>query len=123
MWEEAYVKWPEDSVQPGKEPGTVREMMLLYTWFNGVYVIDGSRTNEGRPIYVEQKKTDGTPFDGNSPLNKDYNMTINRITPAEIKYCDGHWVFTHEHISKSRVQEVSTPVVSALFVKYKLLVH
>ena len=87
--------------------------MLLYSWFNGVYVIDGSRTNEGRPIYVERKKTDGArPFDGNSPLNKDYNVTINRITPAEIKYCGGHWIFTHEYISKSRVQEVSIVTVS-----------
>ena len=87
-------------------------MMLLYSWFNGVYVIDGSRTNEGRPIYVEQKKTDGTPFDGNSPVHKVYNVTINRITPAEIKYCGGHWIFTHEYISKSRVQEVSIVTVS-----------
>jgi len=106
VWEEAYVKWPEDSVQLGLVPGTVKEMMLVYSWFNGVYVIDGSRTNEGRPIYVEQKKTDGTPFDGDSPFSKTFNTPMNRIVPAEIKYCDGHWVFTHEYISKSRVEEL-----------------
>ena len=122
MWEEAYVKWPEDSVQLGLVPGTVKEMMLVYSWFNGVYVIDGSRTNEGRPIYVEQKKTDGTPFDGDSPFSKTFNTPMNRIVPAEIKYCDGHWVFTHEYISKSRAEEVSSPVICQLCLSSILLV-
>ena len=29
-------------------------------------------------------------------------MTFNAIEPAEIRYCEGHWIFTHKYIRKSR---------------------
>ena len=66
-----------------------------------VYAKDDSRTSEGRPIYVEQSKSDLTPFDSEAPLNPFYNFTMDPIMAAEIKYCDGHWIFTHEYIRKS----------------------
>lgn len=44
----------------------------------------------GRPVYVEQRKFDGTPFEVK--------------TGAVIKYCteEGAWVFLHENIRKDR---------------------
>ena len=66
-----------------------------------VYAKDDSRTSEGRPIYVEQSKSDLTPFDSEATLHPTYNFTMDPIMPAEIKYCDGHWIFTHEYIRKS----------------------
>lgn len=80
--------------------GTEQDLVLVYSYFNGVYVKDESRTSEGRPVYVEMKKTDWTSFDLESPVNP-YGYQERLIKPAEIKYCNGHWIFSHDHIEKS----------------------
>lgn len=91
VWDEARVKRPD---------GTEQDLVLVYSYFNGVYVKDESRTSEGRPVYVEMKKTDWTSFDLESPVNP-YGYQERLIKPAEIKYCNGHWIFSHDHIEKS----------------------
>ena len=60
VWEEAIVQFPDDALQ--YEPGRIEVMILVFSYFNGVYE-KGDRVHEGRPIYIEQKKTDSTPFD------------------------------------------------------------
>ena len=100
VWEAAVVEFQQTT------PGSVvtEEMVLVYSYFNGVYVKDDNRISEGRPIYIERKKTAGSqPFDdGPSPLVVGWNLTFNAIEPAEIRYCEGHWIFTHKYIRKSR---------------------
>jgi len=79
--------WEESVVQvPGKD---VEKMVLIYPYFNGHYNQDGS-SHDGRPVYVEQNKFDGTEF--------------STKVPAQIKYCKSirAWVFTHEYIQKSK---------------------
>jgi len=80
VWEESVVK------VPGKD---VEKMVLIYPYFNGHYNQDGS-SHDGRPVYVEQNKFDGTEF--------------STKVPAQIKYCKSirAWVFTHEYIQKSK---------------------
>ena len=57
------------------------ERTLLYSYFSGVYEIDG--IHDGHPRYVERNKDDGTEFPD--------------VVPAEIIYCRKlkSWVFTH----------------------------
>jgi len=100
VWSEAIVQWPEDSFRYQWRP--IEEKILIYSSFSGVYVKHQTRTHEGRPIYVEQKKTDRTPFDMDAPFNSLSNYDADPVVPAEIKYCGGYWVFTHEYIRKSR---------------------
>eukprot|EP00985_Skeletonema_marinoi_P012858 scaffold6280_cov127-Skeletonema_marinoi.AAC.11 len=79
--------WEESVVQvPGKD---IEKMVLIYPYFNGHYNQDGS-SHDGRPVYVEQNKFDGTEF--------------STKVPAQIKYCKSirAWVFTHEYIQKSK---------------------
>ena len=82
IWEDAVFKTPS---------GELKEMILLYSFFNGVYKIDGS--HEHRPIFREQNKFDDTPF----------KSTVG----AEIKYCkkERAWVFTHENLRKSSTSD------------------
>ena len=105
VWEEAVVEWQQYT------PGSIEvdEMVLVYSYFNGVYVKDDERTSEQRPIYVEQKKTagKGIPFDEKSSpyyisQNHPHKVSLLAIVPAEIRYCNGHWIFTHEYIRKSK---------------------
>lgn len=68
------------------------------------------RVHEGRPVYVEMKKSDRTPFDATAPDYDPYDIgspKVDRIVPAEIKYCNGRWVFSHPYIRKSRRDLVS----------------
>eukprot|EP00984_Skeletonema_dohrnii_P026168 scaffold15472_cov138-Skeletonema_dohrnii-CCMP3373.AAC.1 len=89
VWEESVVK------VPGKD---VEKMVLLYPYFNGHYNQDGS-SHDGRPVYVEQNKFDGTEFNTTSPDPVHIRVKV----PAQIKYCKSirAWVFTHEYIRKS----------------------
>lgn len=77
IWEKAYVM---------TDTGGVEQWALFYSYFNGVYVKNG--THHGRPVYTEQNKFDDTEFKVK--------------TGAIIKYCDGEgaWVFMHEKIRK-----------------------
>jgi len=79
--------WEDSVVQvPGKD---IEKMVLIYPYFNGHYNQDGS-SHDGRPVYVEQNKFDGTEF--------------STKVPAQIKYCKSirAWVFTHEYIRKRK---------------------
>lgn len=103
VWQDAIVQWPSHSNQ--YPPGLTEEMVLAFSYFDGVYVKDPSRSNEGRPIYIEQKKSNRAAFDETTPVYDPYhpgNNSIDRIMPAEIKYCGGHWMFSHDYIRKSR---------------------
>lgn len=100
VWSDAIVRWPENSVV--YPHGSIQEMALVYSYFNGVYAKDDSRTSEGRPIYVEQKKSDRTPFDAVVP-----DQATDPVVGAEIKYCRGHWILTHKYIRKSRDEKVN----------------
>mmetsp|Transcript_35784 Transcript_35784/g.58311 ORF Transcript_35784/g.58311 Transcript_35784/m.58311 type:complete len:644 (-) Transcript_35784:81-2012(-) len=81
IWENALVLNSTGGVE-------VEEMDLIYSYFNGVYVLNG--THAGRPIYTEQNKFNNTP----------YEEKIGAI----IKYCEEEsaWVFMHENIRKDR---------------------
>ena len=104
VWENSIVQWPLDSVE--YPPGLQEKMVLTYASFNGVYVKDGSQIVNGRPIYVEMKKSDRTPFDVFAPANDPYDFHggghhLDPVKPAIIKYCNGRWILTHEYILKS----------------------
>ncbi|KAL7549674.1 LOW QUALITY PROTEIN: hypothetical protein ACHAWF_012944, partial [Thalassiosira exigua] len=103
VWRDAIVQWPTNSKQ--YPPGLVEEMALVYTHFNGEYAKDPNRTQEGRPVYIEQKKSDRTPFDDTTPPYNPYSPLdpeLDVIEPAEIKFCGGHWVFSRPFIQKAR---------------------
>ena len=73
-------------IQLMKPPFYLILRVLVYNYFNGVYMQNGK--SGGRPIYREMRKSDHTPFQG-------------RIG-AEIRYCaqEKAWVFTHPNITK-----------------------
>eukprot|EP00984_Skeletonema_dohrnii_P027544 scaffold17096_cov84-Skeletonema_dohrnii-CCMP3373.AAC.3 len=103
VWEEAYVHYPDDSKRyPG---GTTLTLSLVFSNFNGHYKLDKSRTSNGRPIYVEQTKSDRTPFDTE---NTKFNTSVfpysqlDPIKPAEFRYCGGRWMLVHDYIRKSK---------------------
>ena len=99
VWEDAIVKLPNQ---------TFEERVLVYSYFNGVYVQDGTR-HDGRPVYVERSKHDGTEFDTISPT---HTGPINQVkVPAKIQYCKTYkaWVFIHENIFKSKLYESDCP--------------
>jgi len=60
--------------------------------------------SEQRPIYVEQTKSDRTPFDTEVPK---FNTSVfpyfeqDPIKPAEFRYCGGRWMLVHDYIKKS----------------------
>eukprot|EP01082_Thalassiosira_pseudonana_P006650 g5768.t1.2.5e174189 g5768 g5768.t1 contig20:127292-129425(+) len=91
VWENAYVKVSPDGNKGTNTTNGYDEMVLVYSWFNGVYKREGM--HDRRPVYVEQNKFDHSA----------YETTI----PAEIKYCksEGAWVVTHSVISKSRTDD------------------
>lgn len=97
VWEESIVKVPGKGIE---------KMVLIYSYFNGVYNQNGS-SNDNRPIYVEQNKFDNTPFDA---ISIDPEIIPVKI-PAEIKYCKSirAWVFMHEHIRKSTHDDSDCP--------------
>jgi len=99
VWEKAYVQWPESSSM--FTPGSIEERVLVYSFFNGVYA-KSNRFSEGRPIYVEQNKSDRTPFDASAPFDPVVHGDMDPIMPAEFRFCDGSWIFFHEYISKSK---------------------
>ena len=85
-----------------------------------MYIKDPHRTHENRPVYVEQKKSDRTPFDKTAPLYDPYHIGIGSspvdiIKPAEIKYCGGYWIFSHDYIRRSRKDKVSGCVCRRYF--------
>ena len=100
MWADAVVQWPDYSVEGAS--GSIESMILVYSYFGGVYVKADDRRSEGRPVYVEQNKYDRTPFDETG-----FGDVLDPIVPAEIKYCGGRWIFTHKFIRKSARQEAS----------------
>ena len=67
--------------------------LLIFSHFNGLYIMDG--TVAERPRYVEMNKEKGDPF----------KNTI----PAEIHYCEDieSWVFTHPNIKTTLDSEDS----------------
>jgi len=69
VWEDPII------VIPGL-PEAVTTFTLVFSYFNGVYVQDG--TVEGRPRYVEMRKFDSKPMDPDI----EWLVTV----PAEIKY-------------------------------------
>ncbi|KAK1742262.1 putative EGF-like domain-containing protein-like protein [Skeletonema marinoi] len=81
IWEEAVV-YNNNSTIIGER------MNLIFSYFNGEYIINGT-TKNGRPIYVEQNKYNSEPF-------------IDKV-PAQIRYCASEqaWVFIHPNIRKS----------------------
>jgi len=96
--------WEKSLVQmPGEE---MKEMALVYPYFNGIYNQDGT-SNDGRPVYVEQNKFDGTSFDTASPDTGNMSVKI----PAKIQYCKSirAWVFLHEYIRKSTRDDSECP--------------
>jgi hypothetical protein len=98
VWENAYVKVSPDGNRGTNTTNGYDEMVLVYSWFNGVYKREGM--HDRRPVYVEQNKFDHSA----------YETTI----PAEIKYCksEGAWVVTHSVISKSRTDDEVSLLVS-----------
>eukprot|EP00970_Alexandrium_tamarense_P018121 scaffold13320_cov215-Alexandrium_tamarense.AAC.5 len=98
VWENAYVKVSPDGNKGTNTTNGYDEMVLVYSWFNGVYKREGM--HDRRPVYVEQNKFDHSA----------YETTI----PAEIKYCksEGAWVVTHSVISKSRTDDEVSLLVS-----------
>ena len=81
IWEEAVVYNNNSTI--------VRDRMnLIFSYFNGLYVKNGT-TKDGRPIYIEQNKYSGEPYE--------------QKVPAKIKYCvsEKAWVFMHPNIRKS----------------------
>ncbi|KAL7536191.1 hypothetical protein ACHAXR_006980 [Thalassiosira sp. AJA248-18] len=74
--------------------GEYEEWTLLFSYFSGVYVKNG--THASRPIYREMRKFDRKNYDPEE------------VVPAEIRYCEevGAWIFTHEHIRKTRDEKV-----------------
>lgn len=110
MWKDAIVQWPSFSRQ--YPPRSIEEMVLVYSYFSGSFEKDPGRTHEGRPVYVEMKKSsDRTPFDDLTPQYNPYDpgsiVHIDSIMPATIKYCGGHWIFTHDYIRKTMKDTVS----------------
>mmetsp|Transcript_18565 Transcript_18565/g.40374 ORF Transcript_18565/g.40374 Transcript_18565/m.40374 type:complete len:500 (+) Transcript_18565:347-1846(+) len=83
--------WPEAIVT--KPSGEVEKRTLLFSYFNGVYRLNGTQ-DDGSPIYVEQNKFDGSPFE--------------TIRGAEIRYCrkEKVWAFTHVNIKKKDEDEI-----------------
>lgn len=119
VWRDAIVRGPEGS---SKYRNNVFDRLVLpYSTFNGVYKKEESRHSEGRPIYVEQKKYDRTPFDEVTPTYDPYSgieHDIDRIVPAVIKYCGGRWVFSHEYIYSSAKKDkvIFINIIHALFI-------
>mmetsp|Transcript_15754 Transcript_15754/g.33903 ORF Transcript_15754/g.33903 Transcript_15754/m.33903 type:complete len:654 (+) Transcript_15754:159-2120(+) len=71
--------------------GGVEEMYLMYSYFNGVYVLNETLgLHDGRPIYTEQNKFNHARYE--------------EKIGAKIIYCktEGAWVFMHENIRKDR---------------------
>ena len=98
IWEESIVKLPNKK--------DFESRVLVYSYFNGVYVQDGT-SHDGRPVYIEYNKFDSTEFDTTSP-----NLTdISIKTPAKIQYCNSveAWVFLHEDIRKSKRDDSDCP--------------
>eukprot|EP00984_Skeletonema_dohrnii_P011244 scaffold4470_cov99-Skeletonema_dohrnii-CCMP3373.AAC.5 len=89
--------WREATLDSNPEDKRV----LVYSFFNGVYAQDGSM-HDGRPVYIERRKFDGTEFDTTLPSFNPFNATV--IIPAKIQYCERirAWVFMHENILKSK---------------------
>ena len=61
--------------------------------------------SEGRPIYVEQTKSDSTPFDTTVPIFDTTVFPYIQIDPikgAEFHYCGGRWMLVHDFIRTSR---------------------
>ena len=113
IWTDAIVQWPEDSV--------VQVMILVYSYFNGVYMKADGQVSQRWPIYVEQNKYDQKPF-----TETGFDIGHDQIVPAEIKYCGGHWIFTHKFNQKLRQLEFfflfPTPIyVSCLKSSYYFL--
>ncbi|KAL7549956.1 hypothetical protein ACHAWF_013212 [Thalassiosira exigua] len=85
IWEDALVE---------TESGALEQRILVYSHFNGVY--EKEDVYGGRPRYREIRKTnEGGPFD--------------KRIGAVIMYCpeERSWVFTHEHIHKTREMNYS----------------
>jgi len=82
LWEKAVVE---------NVAGGFYEHDLIFSMFNGVYVQSG--VHDGRPVYVEQRKFEQTPYE--------------KWIGAEIKYCrsECRWVLTHRNIRKSMTSE------------------
>ena len=78
----------DDAIVTNSTGGEER-MTLMFAYFNGVYVKNGTR--DGRPVYVEQNKY----------LSEPYKKKI----PAQIRYCKSEraWVFMHSNIRKSSI--------------------
>lgn len=54
-------------------------------------------------MYVEQTKSDREPFDIDSEsgiYGPGVNNPIQPVQPAEIRYCEGRWIWTIEYIQK-----------------------
>ena len=104
IWTDAVVQWPDNSVE--HIPGSIEEMILVYSYFNGVYAKADGQVSQGRPIYVEQNKHDREPF-----TETGFDNVRDQKIPLEIKYCGGHWIFTHKFIRKSSSQEASRVLI------------
>jgi len=91
--------------------GGYEERTLMYSYFNGEYVQDGNM-HDGRPIYIERRKFDGTEFDTTLPSKNLLNTTVK--IPAKFQYCSSirAWVFMHDNIRKSRRDCSSRPECS-----------
>ncbi len=79
VWEKAVVKQVD---------GSLKQMVLVYSFFNGVYVASSNLTSGGRPVYVEQRKSNKTPYN------------VNKVVPAQIKYCKEE---QGNHVSFSKI--------------------
>src|SRR5210317_2240311 len=99
IWEESFVRMPGEDA---------KEMVLIYPYFNGVYKQDGT-SHDGRPVYVEMRKSDSTPYsDWSGEFN---NITMPVKVPAKLQYCNDirAWAFTHEYLRKSRRDDSDCP--------------
>ncbi|KAL7553920.1 hypothetical protein ACHAWF_017444 [Thalassiosira exigua] len=105
VWKDSIVRIGKTPVAKWRMGDITEERVLVYSFFNGEYVKDLSRTHQGRPVYIEMKKSDRSPFDDTAPEYDPYHPDdryLESVKPAEIKYCEGRWVFTHEYIRKSK---------------------
>jgi len=101
IWREATVKVSEDEEE-------YEERVLMYSYFNGIYVQNGTM-HDGRPVYFERRKLDGEEFDTTLPSSNPDGLSI--IIPAKIQYCKiiKAWVFMHENIRKSKHDDPDCP--------------
>lgn len=85
----------------------------MYSFFDGVYVQDPIRTHQGRPIYIEQKKSDRTPFDAITPTYDPYHPGV-VVSPFSCMFSHIVGIIFLELIKSSAVQRLNMILLNLL---------